>query len=553
MISTILLSVVPAVAPTSYATTPADLVLILDEEVEKRIAEAGEDVAKLLELANTYDEADDGEAERLVYRRILEIDSEHEAAHKALRHHLYDGKWFVSYAQLSKYRREEAKRMKEEFGMVRFNDEWVPEVDLPYLRMGWVKDENDSWVSQHKLDRIKKVAELTEAGWQLQGDLTWVSPDEVGKWEEGLWKVGEEWMSKEEANTYHAQLGHWWEVPSEAGHFIGYSTCDRDTVAWVNWYADQTYDDLVRAVGLEPEEPPVFVCLSSVDQYNEFAAGSQANQLPPSEIDGFSSLHYSFFAESFFDITVSPPEYKGCGVAYWDIADANLKPYGLHSIRHAAAHSYLEAVDPSWNAVSQIVSHPGGGQASTDGFWAEKKIPRWLRYGLASYAERYFRDATVDQNGNPWWARDWALSNLGRQGDLDPLDHIFTFRLDLNDIPASTRLIHEAGLVVAFVLDGECQPVNDAHMAFKAALKSGQDAPAAVTALQVAIQENQGALEAFAEINVGTGVLDIEPAEVEAADADADADASADAGADAGEAADDDAGGASDGDAAEEG
>lgn len=492
MIFTILLSIAPAVAPTT--PTLGTVSFVQAEDVEAKIAAAGEDTAKLLELAESYSAADEDDAARQVYRRVLEVDSENEVAHKALRHHLYDGKWFESYAKLSKYRREEAKRMKEEFGLVRFNDDWVPEVDLPYLRMGWTKREDGSWVSQHELDRKKKTEELTAAGWKQQSDMTWVSPDEMQNWEKGLWKVGEEWMTGEAADAYHSQLGKWWTTPGQ--HFIAYSTCDRDTNAWVIWWADYTYNDLVRIFGVEPEEKPHFFCVNGMEQYNEFSAGSQANQLPPTEIDGFSSLHYAYFAESYFDVTVQPPEYKGAGVAYWD------PNFGPLAVRHAAAQSYVEAIDPSWHAISQFISNAGGGQNSTDAFWAEKKIPRWMRYGAASYVERYFHDTTAGEEGNPWRMRDFAFGELEKAGGLDELDKIFAFRLDLNDIPGSTQLIHEAGLIVSFILDGDCRLVSDAHWAFKEALRTGGDVRAAATELESEIKANADKLLAYSGLSI---------------------------------------------------
>ena len=46
-------------------------------------------------------------------------------------------------------------------------------------------------------------------------------------------------------------------------------------------------------------------------------------------------------------------QFRGAGVCYWDTLTESLAPYGQHAVRHAAAQSYVEAIDPSWNAVSQ--------------------------------------------------------------------------------------------------------------------------------------------------------------------------------------------------------
>ena len=80
----------------------------------------------------------------------------------------YDDKWFESYAALSKYKREEAQRMLDEHGLVRHGDDWVPEVDLPYLRMGWVK-QGERWMSQRKIDAEAREKELRDVAF-CRGD-----------------------------------------------------------------------------------------------------------------------------------------------------------------------------------------------------------------------------------------------------------------------------------------------------------------------------------------------------------------------------------------------
>ncbi len=478
---------------TSFSTrTPSpDVVLALQDEVAQKIAEAGSDVAKLLELAKSYQTAENEEAAKQVFNHILELDPNHEEAHKALRHHSYDGKWFKSYAELSKYRSEETKKMKAK-GLARLGEEWVPIADLPYLKMGWVK-EGENWVHPAKTARAQDESEKVAAGWKLQNDLVWVSPEDQARWQEGLWKCGDQWLAKEAANQFHSELGKWWTWPGE--HFVAYSTCDMDAVAWINWYADKTYASLVRLFGIEPDEKPIVVVLKSLDQYNQFAAGSQAAQLPPAEIDGLSSLHHAFFAEAFVDPTVMPPEYKGCGAAFWDKSSPQLDPWGHFAIRHAAGLSYAEAIDRSWVAVSELLSG-GGGQASTAPFWSEKKIPRWLHFGAASYVELYMKNEEPQEN--PWGWREWAIGELKKGGSLDDLDKIFAFPLDLNQIEASRRLIQEAGLVVSFILDGECKSVVQAHRALLDCLRSSKGVPEAVLELQEVIKQHQREFEQFA-------------------------------------------------------
>lgn len=504
MISTLILSVSPLVCPLPAPASAAPVPVVQDEtDVQKRIEAAGKDVAKLLALAEELKAADRAADARTVMKAVLEIDPDNEEAHTALRHHRYDGKWFESYAALAKYRREEAARMKEEHGLVRFKDEWVPEADVPFLRMGWVQDEQGAWVSQRELERRAQAAKHQAEGWKLQ-DATWIPPDEVARMEEGLYKCGDEWLPVEKANAYHAEIGRWWEVPSQRGQFVVLTTVDRKRVEWATWYADQTYAHLIRLFGLRPASPPYVVVLNGNAQYNAFANGDPELGLPPTEASGFSSLHYSFFAETFFDPTVSPPEYVGSGVAYWAAEGDQWSPWGQYAIRHAAAHSYVEAIDPSWNAVSTMIESAMNGSPSgfDEGrFWEEKRIPRWMRYGAASYVERFLQDDSAGQNGgDPWQYRNFAMGQVREAGGLRDLDELFAFQLTLDKIDDSTRMIHEAGLIVSFILDGNCGPVRQAHARWKAALKSGEKLPEARQALEQAVKDHMDDLRLYANL-----------------------------------------------------
>ena len=502
MLSTILCSLLPPVALPP--AVPAPVPLVQDEagpsEVETKIAEAGEDVEKLVALAAAFKEADDNASSRKVFERVLEIDPNHEAAHKALRHHFYDGQWFTSYAALSKYRRAETKRMKEEFGLVRFNDEWVPEADVPYLRMGWVKQEDGTWISQKVLDRQKKEAEYLANNWQQRTeDSTWINPENFDLWRDGLYKApDDEWMTKEEANAYHSEIGQWWEYIGE--HFVVRSTCDVDTTNWIKWYADKTYDDLVRIYGKEPTEKPIFGCFHSLAQYNNFAAGDQTAGRQATETGGFSSLHYAYLADIWFDIdpVAQSADYIGGGVAYFDVSDEKLAKWGPYAVRHAAALSYAENIDRSWNAVSQFLTNAGGGGGSPTAIFDEKRIPRWMLYGAASYVERYFQDKdAAAQDGDPWAIRNWAIAQATAQ-PIHSLTDLFAFPLDINDLDGSARLVHESGLMVSFIMDGGCKPVEKAHEAFKTALKGDGDIKPAVEALQQAVLDNEIEFRKFA-------------------------------------------------------
>ena len=117
----------------------------LQESLESKTISAY--IQRLLDHANDLQARGDAEDARALYRQIIDADPDNSEAHKALRHHGYDGKWFENYEELSQYRREEAKRQLEERGLVRFNEKWVQQQDLSKPREGWTKDDNGEWIN----------------------------------------------------------------------------------------------------------------------------------------------------------------------------------------------------------------------------------------------------------------------------------------------------------------------------------------------------------------------------------------------------------------------
>jgi hypothetical protein len=129
---------------------------------------------------------------------------------------------------------------------------------------------------------------------------------------------------------------------------------------------------------------------------------------------------------------------------------------------------------------------------------AEKRLPAWLRYGAAVYAERYFKDAHADAERDPWWARAWSLENLKSRGGLRPLDEVLAFRLDPDDRDDGLKLLIEAGLLVAFAVDGECAPVQAALLELQRTLAADRFRPSLVTNLVEAIRANEAQMRTFA-------------------------------------------------------
>jgi hypothetical protein len=354
---------------------------------------------------------------------------------------------------------------------------------VPFLEKGLVRGPNGQWMSAEEKKKL-------DEGWVRQ-DLEWIPPAEIPQRDKGLFKCGDNWLTVEEADRYHADVGRWWKVPSD--HFVLYSTCPRKTTEYARDQLEIAARELARVYGKLPTTPVAVLLLNSGDQYGAFARGDAGVQTP--ETLGLSSVHGAFVAEAWLE-----PLQNGmtsAAVAYWDSSNEAGNKFGEMFARHAAALSIAEALDPSPKTSAKLVK----GQAQQgigEDFFAEKQIPKWFRYGAAAYVERYMVDALVAAKGDPYWRRPWSVSNITRQGGLDPIDKIFECNLTVDDPTSSAKLINESGLLVAFVLDGKCTPVIGKHAALKDAIRNGKDIPKASQALAEEIKKNEDKLRTFA-------------------------------------------------------
>jgi hypothetical protein len=477
---------------------PPALAFADDRDVDKRIESANGDVEKLLQFAKQYISAGRLDAAKRIYKKVVELDPTNEYAHKVLKHTPYAGKWFENMEDLAKYKRIEAEQQKAD-QLVKWKDQMVPERDVPFLNMGWTKDERGAFVNPVELARLKQLAEWRKAHFQFRADdNSWVAPEEMDKWRGLKWKCDGRWFDMPQAEEFHSKIGQWWQL--DGPHFVSWTTCDWRGGEQARIHSEYAYNELVRIFGITPETKPHFIVLNSLEQYNQ-AVGGNPPLVPDAE--GFSSLHGAYFADNYFDFEAKPPQYLGCGVSYWDRKDT--KPWGFYWMRWAAAQSYVDAIDPSWAAIGERIAAKERGENMPNyaaAFWSEKKIPRWLRYGAASYVERFLKNPEAAANVDAWDIRKFAFAELKRAGGLHKLDDIFAFTLDLKKADDASRLYEEAGLLVAYMLDGAEGNKELAKKldAFKAELKSGLriEVAAAAEALQKELAKNEAAIKKFA-------------------------------------------------------
>lgn len=456
------------------------------KQFDELYKDAKGDVEKLWELYDWCEAYGMQKYHKRVLNAILREDEENAKAHEILGHEFYDGKWWEDLDELAEYREKKEAEEAKEKGLVKYEGQWVHPEDIPYLERGLVKDEDGNWVDP-------QVQEKLAEGWVRQ-DLEWIPPAEAENVEKGLWKCGDSWLSLEDANTYHSQLGREWRIPYDAG-FVIRTTLPRAT-------ADQIAEDLRRAArdverffGRRAHGVEILV-LDSQDAYNQLAGGLGGGL--GADALGWSSVRGAFFADANWD--AREQSFDPVGVALWDLGSDNGAAFGRHLTRFAYGVAAVDRLDSSPEARERIAKS-GVNEGTLNAFYQEKKLPPVLRFGFASYLDRYFLDTTTR---DPHWARRWSVQNL--RGGLEPLSRVLGMPLapSLDDEASAEmtgNVLNQAGLVVSFILDADCEPVKAAHEAFKRAFLSAneKEIEKATRALIDAVRANEAALRRWSE------------------------------------------------------
>lgn len=471
--------------PAVHLAVPAAAETRLQEdrkaEFEKRLAAAEGSKDKLWKLYEWCDASGMEKDGRNVLRKIVKLDDADRRAHELLGEVEYDGKWFPNEKKVEEYKKKKLDEEAKKSGKVVYKGQLVDPADVPLLQKGLTKTEDGRWVDA---EEQKKLAE----GWVKQ-DFNWIAPAELANLEKNLWKCDDKWLAEADANKFHATLDKWWKIPSD--HYVLFTTCDRALAMTARDECERAFREVNRVLGKTPTAPVAVLVLRSGAQYGEFAGQRQT------ELRGFSSLHGASIAEIWPEPLAAGM--TSAGFCYWDASNQKDNAFGPMFVRHAAAQSLIEALDPSPKTLGSIVSQKPE-PALDKAWWDEKQLPQWLRYGACAYAERYMVDPSIKRGGDPNWMRKWSLDNIANKGGIDPLNTILTLPLTLDDASASGKLINQAGLLVAFMLDGKCTPVVHAHQAFKDAFKSGKDLKPGLKALEEALRKNEAELRKFAGI-----------------------------------------------------
>lgn len=255
--------------------------------------------------------------------------------------------------------------------------------------------------------------------------------------------------------------------------------------------------DLVRIFGGAPQEALEVSILGNEAQYDSFSFGSLDGRLAPADASRRYLVHSAYFA----DRLVRPnkkdkAEFAGQGVCYWDELAPHGDAYGIHAVRLAYGLSFADAMDPSPKVARRALSR--GFEANHSELYEDEKVlPEWFRVGAAVYAERFFEDDRVPEDGDPLWARRWSLENLADRGGLRDLDQVFAFEIDPVDRDDGLHRMLEAGLLINFLVDGQCAATDQALSQLQRGITSGRVLKSQVQALEDALRENEEQLRSF--------------------------------------------------------
>ncbi len=461
-----------------------------DPEFESALLATRDDVEKLWQLFLWCKSTQREVLGLRVLPRIVRRDPNHELARAALGHKFSKGHWFTTQAAFERFESSQDPVRAAQLGQIEFKSLWMHPEERALVGKGWVKEqETGLWITP--ADR-KRLAE----GWTRQG-LEWISPIETAAMDVGLWKVDGEWIDLDTANQRRSRIDAMWRIP-DADVLLS-STTDMATGQAALLQMRRAIADLRKVFGAQPLLPLAVAMLRDEAQYDQFAFGEHDGRRRATHAGRLHTIHSAFFAESWFLRNEGKLEFAGQGVCYWDALQDGGNLYGVHAARLALGLSYVAALDPSPKAVQKaLASGPQGGYFAA--YESEKSLPAWLRWGAAVYGERFFQDELVAEGADPWWARKWSLENLARLGGLAPLSEILACKLDPDAREASLRLLIEAGLVVSFIVDGDCAPVRAAHAEFKAALVSGSLHVKYVKALTDALIAHEQELRAYSKL-----------------------------------------------------
>ncbi len=368
------------------------------------------DAAALFELANWANDNGLRTDYKRMLRKVIKVDKNHKEAREALGYVFYEDRWVTQREKERLERKKEEEEMLAK-GLRKWQGEWYPAAEVEMFEKGLFPVEIDGqtkWVSEREKNHI-------EAGHVLHNNL-WVPAADKGKADEGMFLVGEEWVSKEDADAAHQKMDNPWEMDSD--HTALLTTTWHDYGKYALQHSDLAIQRAHDVLGIErsadASKVPLFL-VYEVDDFNRLG-----NQIQDNNDALMSSLPYGCF--TFQD----PNAARHVGVIQYTIVDPdnyqinNSMTYYL--IRHAAAEAAVRAVE------------------------ASEDMPRWFVTGIGAYCGRYW-DPYVGERINELIS--WNVQNLQNDGGLVSLDTFF------EPFNISRQTVLQSGLLMSYLVDGD--------------------------------------------------------------------------------------------------
>ena len=385
----------------------------LDKKLEaNKQAGRENDPAALFEVAVWADENNLKTDSKRLLRQVIKLDPDHAKARELLGYEKFDGKWLTKReVERERAKAEEAEMLRK--GMKKWKNEYVPAEDYASLEKGLVKVDVEGhlkWVTPAEKERIEKGMTL------FQG--LWASREDVEHLKKGEFKVGDKYVTQDDADKVHAEFSSPWELEGEL--------CTLTTTRPFKFaqealrHGDGTVRQIYKMIGIDLPKEPTKVGLIMVSALADY---QQLGQNVQDANDATMSSSWSTFVLS--DQNTN----RFIGVSLFEVLDESNSSgndtFSLGHIRFASAAATLRNL-------------PCGAS-----------LPPWYSIGVASYCERYWHPFHSD--GVKKLAA-WSIDRLNKEGGLLQLKNIF------ESWTVTQQTILQAGLLVSYLQWGTLNP-----------------------------------------------------------------------------------------------
>jgi len=353
-------------------------------------------------------------------RKVIKIDRDHADARQLLGYEMFDGKWVTAREKERLLKKKEEADMAAK-GLRKWKGEWHPAADVEKLEQGLFKVEvngQKQWVTEIEMERIEQGLVPYKG--------QWIKAEDKKKIDEGFFpfemdpETGDvgKWLSQEEADKVHAELGKHWNLESKFCNFQ--STCNYKFINQAMNDADKAVEHAYSMVGRSmPKDFPRLdlMLVSKLEDYNNIGNIAQEND------DALMSSCWGSFAAP------NPETGRNVGVTMYSVLDPNNSAtndnVSRYLVRHAASEVALRSM--KW----------------------DEDVPRWFVTGIATYIERYW---------DPWHANAWKTLGGWSAGNLQGAGGLIKLSQFFEPFNVSRQSVLQSGLLISYLVHGQDMP-----------------------------------------------------------------------------------------------